>query len=47
MCKGYIGPLRMVWGAEGKERALGGSGRWGKMEKERKRARTSVENEER
>ena len=29
------------------ERALGGNGRWGKMERERRRARTSVENEER
>ena len=44
MCKGYIGPIRMVWG---KERALRGNGRWGKMERERRRARTSVENEER
>ena len=29
------------------ERALRGNGRWGKMERERRRARTSVENEER
>ena len=37
----------MVWGAGGKKRALRGNGRWGKMERERRRARTSVENEER
>ena len=47
MCKGYIGPIRMVWGAGGKERALRGNGRWGKMERERRRARTSMENAER
>ena len=29
------------------ERALSGNGRWGKMERERETARTSVENEER
>ena len=43
MCKGYIGPIRMVEGGEGKsmkeggdtEWALRGNGRWGKMERER------------